>query len=247
MLTPLYRRMGPMGMAWGGAFSPLSLSPALWLKADAITGLSDDAYIASWADSSGNNRNATQAGADSLKPKYRTNVLNGQPVVRYDGSDYLDVAITLAQPFTVVLVGATRGNSKPPEIDAGLSDYFFDAQGSASRVTIARNWNATNGNEYAAFSGTALLFTDAAIDDAYVIWTATFAGASGVLRTNGTQRAAGNIGTNNLASLRIGARYTASNFLVGDIAEIIVVASLSDANRAALEQYAAAKYAITIA
>ena len=38
---------------------------ALWLKADAITGLADGDPVASWADSSGNSHTATQATSGS--------------------------------------------------------------------------------------------------------------------------------------------------------------------------------------
>jgi len=50
----------------------------LWLKADAITGLTDGQTATSWADSSGNGNN--YAGSAN-KPVYKTNRLNGYPSV----------------------------------------------------------------------------------------------------------------------------------------------------------------------
>ena len=56
----------------------------LWLKADAITGLSDGAAVATWPDSSGLTNNATQPSAP-YQPQFVTNGVNGLPVMRFDG------------------------------------------------------------------------------------------------------------------------------------------------------------------
>jgi hypothetical protein len=91
------------------------------LKADAITGLADGDPVASWTDSSGNSRHATQSTAGS-KPIYKTNILNGKPVVRFDGADdFLNLvdlsALTEGEIFIVVKI-----NNDPPtnEFKAGL-------------------------------------------------------------------------------------------------------------------------------
>ncbi len=58
----------------------------LWLEADAITGLNDGDPVATWLDQSGNENHATQS-TEASKPLFKTNILNGKPVVRFDGSD----------------------------------------------------------------------------------------------------------------------------------------------------------------
>ena len=58
----------------------------------AITGLSDGAQVATWSDTSGNGKHATQATSGN-RPIYKTGIYNGHPVVRFDGS-----AQTLAAP-----------------------------------------------------------------------------------------------------------------------------------------------------
>lgn len=64
----------------------------LWLKADAITGVAAGGTVATWPDSSGNGNDATQA-TEANKPTWQTNVVNGHPVVRLDGTDdWLDVS-----------------------------------------------------------------------------------------------------------------------------------------------------------
>jgi hypothetical protein len=63
----------------------------LWLKADAITGLSDTDLVSSWVDSSGNARDAVQATTGN-KPTYRTNQVNGLPSVVFTGTNITTTA-----------------------------------------------------------------------------------------------------------------------------------------------------------
>ena len=76
---------------------------SLWLKADAIAGLNDGDPVDTWSDSSGNGNHATQGGAN--RPTYKTSVVNGEPVVRFDGTNnYLDIPSMSLQPATVFVV-----------------------------------------------------------------------------------------------------------------------------------------------
>jgi hypothetical protein len=77
---------------WEGGAEPDYLIPSEvegligWWKADAITGVSNNAALASWVDSAdtlGPLGNATE----SRRPLYRTNVQNGLPGVLFDGTD----------------------------------------------------------------------------------------------------------------------------------------------------------------
>lgn len=56
-----------------------------WLKADQITGLIDNDPVSTWEDQSGNSLDVTGAGA--TRPLYRANIINGLPIVRFDGVD----------------------------------------------------------------------------------------------------------------------------------------------------------------
>jgi hypothetical protein len=68
---------------------------SLWLKADAIVGLSNNDPVASWIDSSGTSGSATQA-TSGMRPLYKTNVLNGKPCVLFDDiDDGLDTPLVL--------------------------------------------------------------------------------------------------------------------------------------------------------
>jgi hypothetical protein len=68
--------------------STISANLQAWLKADAITGLSDGDAIGTWSDSSGNGNDATQSTSGS-KPLYKTGIYSGAtlPTVRFDGTD----------------------------------------------------------------------------------------------------------------------------------------------------------------
>lgn len=56
-----------------GGVSPSDLSGLeLWLKANSLTSLSNDAEIATWSDSSGNGRDATGVLRTNKKPRLRT-------------------------------------------------------------------------------------------------------------------------------------------------------------------------------
>ena len=80
------------------------MAQILWYKANAIVGLNDGDLVAQWNDSSGNNNHALQS-VDSLKPIYKVNILNGLPVVRFDGIDnYMDFTTVLSTIRTAFFV-----------------------------------------------------------------------------------------------------------------------------------------------
>jgi len=78
---------------------------ALWLKADALS-LNNNDPVASWTDSSGLANDATQA-TGSKQPLYKTNIVNGKPVVRFDVTDdVLGATLDSSIPtdFTTIIV-----------------------------------------------------------------------------------------------------------------------------------------------
>jgi len=104
-------------------FSPLSLSPALWLDAsdastlyDATSGgslVAADGAVARWEDKSGNSRHATQATSGN-RPLRKTSIANGRAVLLFDGSnDYLStVAFAGSQTWTRFIVAANLSQSQ---------------------------------------------------------------------------------------------------------------------------------------
>src|SRR5438034_112705 len=70
-----------------------STSNILWLKADAsvyndagVTQSANNDIVQQWNDQSGNGINAFQ-GTAGTKPAYKTNSINGKPVLSFDGVD----------------------------------------------------------------------------------------------------------------------------------------------------------------
>ncbi len=126
--------------------SPLFLinNCSLWLKADAITGLTNYAGVGIWSDSSGWTNNATQTTANN-QPLYITNAINGLPVVQFNGtSSYFNLTdfmngVTGAEAFVVLKAAvaqpsqdsplwkfgdSNQGGCGFPETDGSIADNF---------------------------------------------------------------------------------------------------------------------------
>src|SRR5687767_7057806 len=95
------------------AFDPSTIAGLqLWLKADAITGLSDADPVTTWEDSHTSNHDATQA-TGAAKPIYKTGIVNGKPVVRFDGvDDFLGLtSLPAGAAKTLIIVAKQRINN----------------------------------------------------------------------------------------------------------------------------------------
>ncbi len=241
----------------GAAFTPLSLLPVLWLDASQIAGLSDGGAITTWTDASGNGRNATQAGTATLKPTYKTAILNGKPVVRFDGGDWLDVATVttlgiaaLTTGHTIFVAYKTVASSGNPFIG---SNYFTPSNGinvvgfAATQITNLR------GGSQSTHVATATQDTNWHIGTHWYSGGAvkTFGGwrDGAGLTLNPSNGAFGDTSTFESTQVwRLGRWGDLGIYFGGDIAEVIMYASaLSTANRQAVEQYLSAKYGITLA
>lgn len=80
------RRFGfGSGVGGAGLLNPLTLSPAIWLDANAETFANNDA-ASPWSDRSGNARHFTEA---TNPPTFKTNIINGKPGIYFDGTEQL--------------------------------------------------------------------------------------------------------------------------------------------------------------
>lgn len=103
----------------------------MWLKADAITGLASGAAVNTWTDSSTAGANAAR---NTTAPTYQTNVVNGKPVVRFNGTNSLissaptgggeQTIIVVIRPTTVSGSGVIRGGTAG-SLGARLSDGYL--------------------------------------------------------------------------------------------------------------------------
>jgi hypothetical protein len=227
----------------GEPFSPLDLpNLAAWYDASKITGLSDGAAVETWEDSSGNGNDVTQGTADE-RPTYQTSILNGLPVVRFDGiDDILSVFATLAgaQPYTVYAVVAHRSGSV-------TSNEGFCGGYAALPYLFVRQL-ATDA--FAIFAGT--IANGPNSDTDFHVFGGLFDGASSILDLDGSETVV-NAGTSAFgAEFSIGG-YTAVTGPPGDpfehsdsdVAELVVCSGgLTADERTTLRNYFTNKYAL---
>jgi hypothetical protein len=196
--------------------------------------LNDGDPVATWADQSGNSRDFSQA-TSAARPTYKTNILNGKPVVRSDGvDDYLNTtSFTLAQPLTVSIVHVPRSVS--------TTDVLFDA-GSVSGCAIYHNASSTY--LFDANGGSGGNTTGPVLNTPEIVTTVFNAASSAVVRNGVSQSASGTGGLN--GGLRIMAnRVLSAAYNQGDYAEVILYnRALTVGERQQVEAYANVKYAL---
>jgi hypothetical protein len=233
---------------------PLQISGLLmWYKADSL-GLNDGDSIATWADSGTRGANATQTIAGS-KPIYKTNIINGKPVVRFDGTDdYLNITSASFTGSTIFVVGNPSGSASsiswPPIVmkSGSLADYQGNGMlyGVATDLSVGVIECFWNGGEYTNPPATSL--TSPTLVTIYN--EATGSNTNQSVRKNGDSLI--NLSNVSIApSLNptagaIGARMqpnVGAPYLKGDIAELIVYGGyVGDTDRNRIEAYLNGKY-----
>jgi len=215
------RRPGSIDLRLYGT-SPLSVPNCrLWFRADSLA-LVDGDLIDAWSDESGYGTNAVSAGAN--RPTFKTNIVNGLPVVRCAGNHWLDHGALFLPYATYFVVWSRTG--------AANNDYILGASGAAySYLQYGGSWYVYKNisTAVAMATGTFMLKCNRYNGTTYQRYTNGVAEAS--------QAGAGG------ANLRyIGAGGFACN---GDIAEVIIYqTALTDAERSIVDLYLRLKYAL---
>lgn len=159
----IYRCHEPGVLKPAASWSPLNIPDCLtflWSEAGTDT-TTDGAEVATWTDQSGNGNNAVQNTAGN-KPIYKANIVNGKPVLRFDGvNDHMSIsgAANYSAASLVLVVKATtagqraifsnRHLSAPPGgclLFAGISGTskaFAYLQGSGNQVAEFGSLTAT--------------------------------------------------------------------------------------------------------
>ena len=202
-------------------------------------GAVDGSPVSTWPDSSVNGNNATQTG--SARPIFKTNVVNGKPVVRFtvaaSSSMNLTTPVSTVWPWCAFVVLKPLISSSPMLVltsGAGpghpMSLYFTGS----SLLWSDRDTYKTS--SIAEPTGFHVVTTNAPASGslaAYVDGGADISVGSGA-----------NPAPNNFSVIGSGA----SLYTDGDIAEIIIYnATLSGTDRANIEKYLGTKYGITVA
>jgi type IV pilus assembly protein PilA len=235
------------------AFTPKQI-PNLthWYDATLITGVPNGTAIgATWADNSGTDNDATQATAAN-QPRYQTNIINGKPVVRFDGTDdYLGALNdTPMGERTYVFVARTPASATSRNAIFGhgsnVTGAFYLNYGLNNRPQLyllaSTNYRSWNTNPLVS-DGNAHLF------EVYVKGAAAADIASAEFYIDGTlytPLTTGQTGTPNVwADLQIGRAYAAAGYYyTGDLAELAVYRRrLTEQQRANLVEYSQQKWA----
>ena len=232
-------------LSGAGVTSPAHITGlAGWWKADSITGLADGTQVDTWSDSSSNGRNATQTGAG--RPTFKTNILNGLPVVRFDGGDHMIISSythgSKFAIFAVVIENSTtgtqyvfeQGTSSSQQVylwkDGSQVMYFGYHDGTTWR-DYTKTWSPTVGVAYILDGGTGA--------------TNNVVGISGT--TDSTPARTG-YPVSASQGANIGRSFSlSSGYFNGDIAEIIIYnADLSIVERALVRNYLSRKWGVTL-
>lgn len=218
---------------------------ALWLKADAITGLSDGAAVSSWSDSSGNGHNVSQS-TPANQPTYHAGAINGKPAIKFDASS------------EVLTNGTLLGAGNFPTNQATEFVVFRLTTGNVSYSVLA---TGSAGNELWRFSGTGSGYfgefrntrietypaaTPSSGDHLTVVRSGTGAGAYEVWQDGvsaGAQNPSWGIGS----TFQVGANAaSALGVTGGEIPEVIIYnTDLSANDRLNVSRYLAVKYALS--
>jgi hypothetical protein len=197
------------------------------LRADAITGLNDNDPVATWLDSSGNGNNATQ-GTAGARPLYKTGIINGLPVVRFDATDdHMDTPnnVFTGNPFSVFIVfsGTVAAGTHRAINDNGGANFAIGSDNDSAIV----------------FNGAFIGDPGAIVDDVPLLATYIHDGVTASFWVNGVL-AGTNAQTNAPGRIRLSA--PAGDTLNGDIAEILAYTEDQSAFRTAIEAYLSTKW-----
>lgn len=229
----------------------------LWLDASSLT-LSDNDLVSEWTDLSGNNNHATQEN-DGNKPTFKTNILNGRPVIRFDGLNYLILPQEISSGLenylgitAFIVANKTKHNERNIFISLNiinalnkflvdiLADNKLRSGGRSISTDAFQSISTTstyNNNNYNLFSTKHDLPTDNII-----IWTNGIEVANDAVNFGETKY------TNEVGTLQtIGTNAELVNLLYGDISEILIYSSaISDSNRLLVENYLSQKYDLDV-
>ena len=229
----------------GGGFLPTNISNLVgWYDcSDATTMFTDTGCTTAVADGNniaclqdkGPNGNDLTEGTDDNRPSYHINVQNGLSISRYDissGTERLtNTGPNETQPFTAAYVGVN------PSFVATSETFIALNSENAGIFHLA-----TSGNIRANF-GTA--FDTGDNTNAWHVLVTIISGASSEIFLDGVSIGVGDVGSNDLSLIKLGAFGDDTSGLIGDIGEAVIYANgISSANRVLLETYLKDKWGI---
>jgi hypothetical protein len=237
-------------VASGFYFSPLNLSPALWLDAaDTSTITESSGSVSQWNDKSGNGRNVTQ-GTGAAQPTTGTRTQNGLNVLDFvrgqwlDAGDILDLGTNAWSSFSVIKFDDTSSSTP-------FGKHIFDVtDGRYGLLRTGGSLFSVYDNDATATGNVSASDTSTATRCISTVLTRAGASSTHVLRIGGTAttKSFTDVATswNTNAPWRVG-RYGTNNTLDFDgyICEIIfLLRTATAAEIAATENYLTAKWGL---
>jgi len=213
---------------------------ALWFKAD--TGLVTDGSgnVSQWLDQSGNGNHASQT-VMAAEPVLATNAINGQPVVRFNGtSDYLSFPAVNTTNFTVFIVYRMTGHQAwgGPMVNRAAGEYGFElSSGTADTSVFQPHLVESLGGQELANKTTGVGLS-LPLGPTLQEWTSDYR-----YFEDGLEQAVINgVGGWDVSGGRLGYAWS---YMSGDIAEVLVYNTvLSDTDRQGVANYLNGKYAV---
>jgi len=193
--------------------------------------LSDGSPVSTWNDETGNGHDLTAGNA----PTFKTNIIGGKPVVRFDGvNDRIDVSFTaLPQPNTIYAVFQLTSTSTG-------NDNMWGTTSTGARHDFIEN---LDGN-FSINGGSFVI--DGSSDTSEHIVGAFYDSTNSKIRLDGSQVASGDAGTDSMGGYRLGdGSFTGNNQDV-DFGEILIYPQDKSSIQRDIEKYLSAKWGISV-
>lgn len=225
-----------------------------WWDASWATTLGNNDPVTNWYDKGYLNSTLNQAGAASLKPTHKTNVINGRPTRYFDGGDRLDCNAVAAyftgadKPFSCVAV-VKRDNTSAYHVVSAISNTDGTTKlvatcvfANSQLIYCARTDNAGASKYPIRAHGTT---TNAEVHSIVSPGTTVSSWYNNNLAVNAEDC---DVGETTLNAFALGGRIESTAYLYGHIAELILwKTAITTAQRLAVQTYLAAKWGITLA
>jgi len=204
----------------------------------------DNTEVSSWTDRSAN-AHTIQQTTQANRPTFQTAELNGNPVVRFDGSndfltggDILDIGTNSLMMISTAKRSSGSGTIAAKSIAAGFAGrYGFYGESNTTYVLYQGGSTVFQGVSDTSTSPT-------------IFGIEVQRSTAARLRFNGTQQASGSITGNDASSFdgafdfRVGAYTSTLSFWNGDIAQLVLVFRFDASLRKRLEHAAAYSFKI---
>jgi hypothetical protein len=113
----------------------------LWTRADAGVQLDDLNRVEMWKDLSGAGNHITQT-TESARPSVVTNAINGQPVIRFNTSQFMTTATGFTNPYSIFTITKMNNGTDRRLISSANQNWLLGYWGGGQNVMYAEGWVA---------------------------------------------------------------------------------------------------------